>query len=531
MSRVAALALLAALAACRPDCTPARPGAAPIVLLVTVDTFRADHVGVYGSRRARTPNLDRLAAEGIRFEQAYSAANVTVPSHLSLLTSLPIATHRVLTNHAETAPAVTTLHDRFAAAGYRTAAFVSALHLGPTGPLRSVLHGLDRWDAPEKAVRPFVATETTDHLIAWLRGACRGPAFAWTHLWDPHMPYAPPAPFDREYYTGDPRDPRHTSMRDVQLDWVLHDLRPIRRRPGPHVLALRAVKDELHVSSRTARRLLLYPDQLAGYGADARDRLFPLIHTAQLNLHRTLPYNPPLAGFLTGIRDVDYPRALYAGEVSYVDEQLGRLRTTLEDWGIADRVVLVVTGDHGEGLGDHGLYFNHIGLWDEMLRVPLIVWAPGRVAPGVRREPVSGLDVAPSLLRLAGLDVPTAMEGRDVFAADARGPIVAEAAKGSQITLRDGDWKLVRTLESAWVNDAFHPARGDVELYDLAGDGAERVNRAAEAPEVTRALAARLDEWMRAHGIGVDGAGYRAQMPPHLGAAERERLRALGYVE
>jgi arylsulfatase A-like enzyme len=89
---------------------------------------------------------------------------------------------------------------------------------------------------------------------------------------------------------------------------------------------------------------------------------------------------------LTGVRDLAYLQALYTGEVSYVDGELGRLVTTLEDWGLRDRLVLVVTSDHGDGHGEHAIYCNHLGLWQEMVHVPLIVWAPGRVAPAVRSD-------------------------------------------------------------------------------------------------------------------------------------------------
>jgi arylsulfatase A-like enzyme len=527
-----AVGLLALAAACRPDCTPPAGADPPNVLLVTVDTFRADHVGTYGSRRSGTPHLDRLAAEGVRFADAYSAANVTVPSHVSILTSRPLASHGVLSNHVETAEPVDALPARFAAAGYRTGAFVSSLHLGPTLLLGHLLTGLERFEGPERASAPLRAEETTDRLLAWLRGACRGPVFAWAHLWDPHMPYAPPRPFDRAYYDGDPRDRRHTSMDGVELDWVLHDLSPARDRLQRHPRAVRSLKSRLGVNSRAVRKLVLYPDGLAAQApAEALPDLFGLVRPIAADLHRSLPFNRTLAGFLEGVRDVEYPRALYAGEISYVDQEIGRLRDTLDAWGLAHRTILVVTGDHGEGLGDHGVYFNHIGLFDEMLRVPLIVWAPGRLEPAVRRDPTSGLDVAPTILALAGLTPGLAMEGRDLLAgAEPSRLLVSEAVKGVQITVRDGPWKLVRTLQPYWVNDAFHPRRGDVDLYDLANDPTERVNRAATDPEVTRDLAARLDAWMAAHGLDAAGSQYQRPSAP-VSPAARERLRALGYAE
>lgn len=526
-----ALTLLASWG-CRPDCSPTRPGPAPIVLLVTVDTLRADHLGAYGDRRGTTPSLDRLAAEGQRFSEAYAPASVTLPSHVSILTSLPLAAHGVVDNHTAAARPTETLVERFGAAGYRTAAFVSVIHLGPTMLLGRLLPRLERFEAPRRVSAPLRAEDTTDRMLEWLRGACQEPVFAWMHLWDPHMPYDPPAPFDRAYYTGDPYDPHHDSMRDVELDWALYDLAPVRSRLARHAAAVRTLKRLSGGSTRKARRAILYPDELRPFaGPEGPEALFDLVRPIRADLRRHLPFNPGFASFLQGVRDIEYPRALYAGEVSYVDRELGRLRRTLEAWGIADRVVLVVTGDHGEGLGEHGLYFNHIGVWDEMLRVPLIVWAPGRVPPAQRDEPASGVDVAPTLLALAGLEPSPEMEGRNLLApAGASRPIVAEAVRGGQIAIRDGRWKLVRTHQPNWVNEAFHPAPPQVELYDLTADPGERTNRVADVPDAAAALGARLDAWMHAHGLALDGTGYvRASAP--LPPDQRDRLRALGYLE
>jgi arylsulfatase A-like enzyme len=532
MRGAVALLAVALLAGCAPDCTPRTGSDAPIILLVTVDTLRADHVDG-PTRRARTPHLDRLAAEGVRFTRAYAAANVTVPSHLSLLTSRPMAAHRATTNHAQSAVAFETLPARLAASGYRTAAFVSALHLGRTMLLGRLLPELERFDGPRRASEPWRAEETVDRLLPWLRDACRGPAFAWVHLWDPHMPYAPPAPFDRTYYEGDPRDPAHGSLRDAQLDWVLYDLTRLRAELKRRPALLRRIKRAFRVGNRTARQMVLYPNLLLSPPAapDEQAMLFAAARGIHPDLRDRLPYNTRIADFLTGVRDLEYPRALYAGEVSYVDREIGRLRETLETWGLADRTVLVVTADHGEGLGDHGIYFNHVGLWEEMVEVPLIVWAPGRLAPAVRPELVSGLDVAPTLLGFAGVTPPPSMEGRDLFAGAVEPrPIVVEAAKGAQIMLRDGAWKLVRTLDWVWVNDAFHRRPGEIELYELTSDDGERTNRHGSDPATAAALAVRLDAWMIAHGLAPDGSGYRGPAPP-VSRADAERLRALGYVE
>ncbi len=520
-----------ALAACRPDCTPSGGAPAPIVLLVTVDTLRADHLGSYGSRLARTPHLDQLGAEGVRFTRVWSAANATVPSHVSLFTSQPLARHGVVSNQPKRVPVVRTVHDVFRDAGYRTAAFVSAYHVGPHMLFGALLDHLERFDGPEQATKPWRAEETVDRTLDWMRGACHGRAFAWVHLWDPHMPYAPPPPFDRAYYRGDPRDPRYSSLVDVEFDWVLHDMTHIRDRLAAHPAVMRAVKDRLHVSSRQSRSLILHPDALQRAAPDRAtfEDLFARTSPVVTSLQRSLPFDRNFAHFLTGVRDVEYPRALYAGEASYVDQELGRLVDTLTSWGLRDRMVVVATADHGEGLGDHRIYFNHIGLWEPMLRVPLIVWAPGRLAPKVDDRPASGLDVAPTLLRAVGLEVPPSMEGRDVLTGDApRRPLVAESVERWQTALVDDDWKIVRTATGFYVTSAFHRDAGDVELYDLAHDPDEGTNLAASEPARLADMQARLDAWLAAQAAAGDGTPAR---PLPTSPADRARLRALGYIE
>jgi hypothetical protein len=397
----------------------------------------------------------------------------------------------------------------------------------------SLLPMLQPFDAPALAAKPRVAADTVDHTLAWLKGSCRTRTFAWIHLWDPHMPYTPPSPFDRAYYRGDPRDPRNTSLANVEYDWVLRDVTGMRARLSRHASAVRLLKTRLRIGTRAARRLVLHPNEIRQATPDPQTRAlleaaaFPVYR----HLQRTLPFSRHFAGFLDGVRDVEYPRALYAGEVSYVDRELGRLVDTLDAWGLRDRTLLLVTADHGEGLGDHGIYFNHEGLWEPMLRVPLVVWAPGRVAPGVRSEPASGLDVAPTLLALARIPVSPSMEGRDLLADDVTGrPVVAEGAARTQIAFIDGDWKLVRTLRDFFVVSAFQREAGDVELYDLAHDPEERRNVAAIETGRRADLSAGLDAWLTAHGH-PPGAVEPPAAAPALTPAERDRLRALGYVE
>src|SRR5262249_28396802 len=152
-----------------------------------------------------------------------------------------------------------------------------------------------------------LAKDTVDSAVSWLRGACKAPAFAWIHLWDPHMPYAPPAPFDTAYYSGDPRAPEHDSFSRVELSWALYDMSHLRAYLRRHPRALRDVKRELGVGSREARRLALAPAKLHARapGEDVYQRLFAELRPVLNELHRTLPLNRDLAGMLAGVRDLE----------------------------------------------------------------------------------------------------------------------------------------------------------------------------------------------------------------------------------
>jgi arylsulfatase A-like enzyme len=269
------------------------------------------------------------------------------------------------------------------------------------------------------------------------------------------------------------------------------------------------------VSSRGVRRLVLHPEERPA--PDAR------LDALAAHLRARAPLKPGVADWLAGVRDVGFPRARYAGEVSYVDHALGALRTLLETRGLGGRTVVLVTADHGEGLGEHDVWFTHYGLHEPMLRVPLVIWAPGRVPAARHDAPARGLDVAPTLLRLAGLAVPGSMQGRDLLADGAAEPVVAEAEDGRQVAIVDGRWKLIRTLQRFHLVDGFARDAGAVELYDLVDDPGELRDRAGERPELVHALATRLEPFARAHAAPARGAAPA----PELAA----QLRALGYVE
>lgn len=210
------------------------------------------------------------------------------------------------------------------------------------------------------------------------------------------------------------------------------------------------------------------------------------------------PFSEYFAGWMPGVTDRAFPRAQYAACVRTLDHGVQRLWEMLARAGCLEDTLVVLTADHGEELGEHGIWFDHHGLYETNLRVPLILWGPGRVPRGrVVDGPVTLLDVAPTILQAMGADVPKALPGRDL-AGTWRGqglqalPLYCtECTWMKKRAWRDERYKLISALEPD-----FHGGP-DLELYDLVADPGETANLAAVRPELAGALLQRLEEHVR----------------------------------
>ena len=391
---------------------PFRAAAArPNILLITLDTTRADHIGAYGYARARTPRIDRLAREGVMFERAITAAPITLPSHVSLLTGLYPFTHGVRNNGNFSLPAAlptlaTALHDN----GYQTAAFVSAFVLDRRYGLD---RGFDRYDDDVGLERR--GDRTVEAAARWLDGRTAGrPFFVWLHLYDPHDPYDPPERFRAAF--------------------------------------------------------------------------------------------------------ADRP---YDGEIAFVDEVIATLLDRLERSGTLWSTIVTVVGDHGESLGDHFEITHAMFVYESTLRVPMILWSPGRVPSGQRiARPVRTIDLAPTLLDLAGRPSIAGAEGRSLVPTIRGNGAPPQSMYGeTYFPLLYMNWAPLRTIQDErWKYiDAPTP-----ELYDLSRDPGERTNVANREP----ARAAALGQALRALTGGRRGAMSERQIDGDTAA----KLAALGYV-
>jgi arylsulfatase A-like enzyme/Flp pilus assembly protein TadD len=407
VKRVAGIFVLGVLTACS-GATPA-PARKPNVLLITIDTLRADRVG-----RGLTPALDALAARGTRFTQARTTAPLTLPSHTAILTGTLPPRNGVRLN-GDVLPVRPTLARAFHDAGYRTAGFVGAYVLDRRFGLAG---GFDTYDDrvprdPSGDAR-FEAERrgdrVTDASLAWLQQSSTAPFFAWVHLYDPHAPYDPPQAF---------------------------------------------------------------------------------LEKANGNA--------------------------YDGEVAFADAQAGRILDWLRSSGQESSTIVAVTGDHGEGLGDHGEATHGMLAYDSTMRVPLMIVIPHDfVGPrGVKQKtdmdrPFSLADLAGTLLQLAGVAVPDGMRiGLEGLGGEAYGETTYPRSAGwhALAALAFDQWKLIVSSET--------------ELYDVRVDPGETRNLAGERLALVEGARRHLAE------LGTSAAAGPA---PGVSGEAAERLRALGYV-
>jgi arylsulfatase A-like enzyme/cytochrome c-type biogenesis protein CcmH/NrfG len=417
------LSILTALAALRAAAqTPAKP--ALNIVLITIDTLRADHVGCYGYKQIKTPNIDALAADGARFDRAFAVVPVTLPSHTSMLTgTYPMFSGMHDFSGNKLSPLQPTMASVLKQAGYQTGAVIGAAVLDSRFGLNQ---GFDfyydhfdfsRLDEAnlEEMERPGNAV--ADVALDWLAKNSQQKFFLWMHLYDPHFPYHPPEPYSREYASQ--------------------------------------------------------------------------------------PYD---------------------GEIAFADEQVGRLIRFLKDKGIYQNTLIILCGDHGESLGEHGEKTHGFFIYNATMHVPLIIRLPEKDTTRVVADPVSLVDLMPTVLGAIGVDVPTQVQGRSLLS-ELRGESTnpGRSLYGETFLPRiHFNWSELRGSENEKYHfiDAPQP-----ELYDLASDPGELHNLFAEKKAVAEEMRAKLAGIIRDYSAGKEMA-EKTGLDPAL----MERLKALGYA-
>jgi len=440
-------------------CACGRGAPEPNFVFITLDTTRADHLGLHGYFRDTSPALDAFARQAIVFDRNIVPMATTLPTHTSLFTATQPIEHGVLANSTQggsrfvPSARLHTFAEIASAAGWRTAAFVSSAVLKRGSGIES---GFGQFDQPAGEQRD--AEATTRAALAWLASTREGPFLLWVHYFDAHWPYAPPPAYATMF----------SSDREL----------------------------EAAIAEREIPRTVLRP--LVNQTEETR---------VSINL--------------------------YDGELRFQDDQLARLLDALEvrpDWG---NTVVVIAGDHGEGLGQHG-EAAHGGTWDEQLHAPLLIRIPGE-APRRVAALVTTVDVIPTLLARFPASPLGALlgqaSGRDVLAHGARSLPVPSQDTGRERGAAERRWALTT---DRWKFFRIDETDGGVrrQLFDLRADPYELRDVSDQHPEVMERLAAALRlalDAERRKGAALHDGQAPVLTPPD--PALLEQLRALGYVE
>lgn len=482
------------------------------VLLITIDTLRSDHLGCYGNNNGCSPNIDKLAESGARFSNAWSQTNSTLPSHISILTSSYIQDHGVFTNDVIYKAGLPGLDGILKKAGLRTCAIVSVIHLGKTIGLDGAFD--DYYDmrtnpakVPAFQGKSRDADETTDIAIKWLKKHGKKPFFLWVHYFDPHMPYYPPEPYRSRLYPG-------------QL-------------PERIALAFKLIKGQVALEEVLSSKEWTEPE-ISYFTAVSRMGL-PL---------NEFHYNG------IGITEQEFEalNGLYDGEIAFVDAEIGRLFDFMEESGIRDKTLSVLTSDHGESIGEHQIIASHRSLYSPTIRVPLIFSWAGKIPEGVVSEmPVQTLDIAPTILNLTSNQVPDSYKGINLQKYLAGKPSTDEQderllrfehANTGAIGLLQNNWKWIVSLEDQFELESTVYRHRPKELYNLAEDPDELndlVRIAAENgadnlepdfEKIDSNFTSEFRSWYDSAGL------HRIRGSKRVEDGElKESLRALGYVQ
>ena len=426
--------IIMAVLGCSGEC----PAAPPNIVLITLDTTRADRMGFLGSKLGLTPNLDELARRSVVFTQAFAVVPLTTASHATILTGTFPEVSGVNDFGKPLPSDIPYLPDLLRKRGYHTAAFVGSLVLDPTsGTAPGFDRGFEIYDAGFRVRRRGEdrfqtlerrGGEVVARAIKWLKGRPPGPFFLWVHLYDAHDPYDPPAPY----------------------------------------------------STRFAK-------------------------------------------------------SLYDGEIAYSDACVGKLISALREAGLFDDTLVAAMADHGEALGGHGEQTHGIFLYDETIHVPLLFKLPAAASSAHRVNLRASLvDVAPTLLELAGIRVPNSLQGKSLRTAMEQPQrsqtdkinstaIAADSPAYSETEYphRAFGWSALHSVRMSKYLYIKSPVQ---ELYDEAIDPSALHNLASTSPAVSETLSAQIDEFHRKL------TGSHRVPSPVTDAQQAEQLSALGYV-
>lgn len=418
-----------------------RPDRRPNLVLIVVDTLRADALSK-SAGTAETPAFDALQADGVVFRQAFAHAPLTVPSHAAIFSSRLPHENGVRSNGQFVGTDLPLLAEHLAGEGYATAAAVSLATLWPNEKLRGLDRGFEHFDTGERMVaRSFDVLPRIRQALDAAHQDER-PFFLFAHFSDPHEPYCS--------YEGPERTAQlsldDTALAEVSTSRATDWQRSISFTPGTHHFRI-AAGEEFKLRQfalKDARGDLSWELTEGGLLEAGRSV------TIRITNPRVVPVTAQLRAWVNDVPTLSEIRARYVAEVEAVDRAVGELVAELKERGIYDSSLIVLTSDHGEGLGEHGIIGHAVQLYDEVLRVPLVMKLPYSARPAHLARATGTLvrhkDLAPTLLREMDVSRIPGATGRPIENTSPR-ILLAEAhppeAPQPILAMRDNEYKLI----------------------------------------------------------------------------------------
>jgi len=459
-------------------CRTSPPGVRPNVILISLDTLRADYLGCYGEPVIRTPVMDTLSRNGILFSDHHVNSNWTLPSHVSMLTSKYAADHRVVYDNRPLPDTAVTLAELFRTAGYRTGGFYSIHYFGPELNLRQGFEDMAFYDWVDGADWP--------RIEGWIDTEPERPFFLFLHTFEPHAPYGG----YREYR----QSPEAGNLRNL----AAFDAFTQAVETGEKQAAWEDYREGMLMMLLGFRK---GPDRHTG----AVETMVERMTGAQLRLWkgiREVPISPVLDPWFDSTYFSTDTRALvthYAERVMYTDRAMGRLLRLLKRSGRLEDTIVCVTSDHGEAFFEHGRVYGHGGNRRDMadphliadtsfhyeaISVPWLLDYPKssngqRIIDGL----TSSLDIMPTLLTMAQLPLPGGLQGMPV----------ASGAPPGRFTVAENQ----RTRRRAVITSGWKYIAGGEEtpLYHRGLDPGETRNVAHIFPEVKSRMQGHYRKW------------------------------------
>lgn len=392
------------------------------VLLIAIDTLRADRLGCYGHHRPTSPHIDAVAEKGVLFEEFIAPHIPTHPGFTTIFSGRDAFDHQVVAQGGKKEPpeGVRFLPEILTDHGYFTAA---ADNMG-----RWFDRGYDVYENfhwVRDTSKPWRKAEAVNETAFEILKACDAqdkPWFAFVHYWDPHTPYLPPPPFDRMFYCGDETDPSKSSAEPM----------------------------------------------MKGYPA----------------------FDSYFADWMPGLTDIEFPKMQYDAEIAYCDTALAHIFTCLQHMEGAEDTLIIITSDHGEELDEHEMYFDHHGLYETNMHVPLIIFHPELFSGGRR---IGGMtvhqDLAPTILHALGM--PDAADEAHMQGTSLLDYAAADTHEGTRefAYISECSWmkkRGIRTEKHKFFESLYDELhhRPKYELYNLQEDPLEEDNIADRASDL-----------------------------------------------